>query len=62
MINILELYLTYEIFLYFIFIYLKKKKKKKKKDLLWYDKSAEVDSEANISNELEEIKQKEAEG
>jgi len=31
MINILELYLTYEIFLYFIFIYLKKKKKKKKK-------------------------------
>ncbi|KAL6633165.1 kinase phosphorylation protein-domain-containing protein [Neocallimastix sp. 'constans'] len=33
----------------------------KNKDLLWYDKSAEVDSEANISNELEEIKQKEAE-
>jgi len=31
MINILELYLTYEIFLYFIFIYLKKKKKKKKR-------------------------------
>eukprot|EP00833_Pecoramyces_ruminatium_P016988 jgi/Orpsp1_1/1191020/evm.model.d7180000082918.1 len=33
----------------------------KNKDLLWYDKSIDKDSNANIKDELEEIKQKEAE-